>query len=96
MALVIWPARQGQQVNQDQQGLPARIQLASARADRSPVAADDPGHIGQGLGRQRQRSAAAGVPTIWLAVLQALDNEPDRWQLGGCGWWSGGRRRRKA
>jgi len=23
----------------------------------------------------------AGVPTVWMAVLQALDNEPDRWDL---------------
>jgi len=34
---------------------PARVQLAPARADLRPVAADDPGHVGQGLGRQRQR-----------------------------------------
>ena len=25
----------------------------------------------------------AGVPTIWLGILQALDKEPDRWKLGG-------------
>ncbi len=24
----------------------------------------------------------AGVPTVWMAVLQALDAEPDRWDLG--------------
>ncbi len=24
---------------------------------------------------------SAGVPTVWMAVLQALDNEPDRWDL---------------
>ncbi len=24
----------------------------------------------------------AGVPTVWMAVLQALDSEPDRWDLG--------------
>jgi fatty-acyl-CoA synthase len=24
----------------------------------------------------------AGVPTVWMAVLQALDAEPDRWELG--------------
>ena len=23
----------------------------------------------------------AGVPTVWMAVLQALDAEPDRWDL---------------
>ncbi|HLY50409.1 MAG TPA: long-chain fatty acid--CoA ligase [Solirubrobacteraceae bacterium] len=23
----------------------------------------------------------AGVPTVWMAILQALDNEPDRWDL---------------
>jgi hypothetical protein len=34
---------------------PARVQLAPARAELRPVAADDPGHIGQGLGRQQQR-----------------------------------------
>jgi len=37
------------------QGLPARVQLAPARPDLAPVAADHPGHTGQGLGRQRQR-----------------------------------------
>jgi fatty-acyl-CoA synthase len=26
---------------------------------------------------------SAGVPTIWLGILQALEKEPDRWQLGG-------------
>jgi fatty-acyl-CoA synthase len=26
---------------------------------------------------------SAGVPTIWMGVLQALDREPDRWKLGG-------------
>lgn len=25
---------------------------------------------------------SAGVPTIWLGILQALDKEPDRWKLG--------------
>jgi fatty-acyl-CoA synthase len=25
---------------------------------------------------------AAGVPTVWMAVLQALDAEPERWDLG--------------
>jgi acyl-CoA synthetase (AMP-forming)/AMP-acid ligase II len=24
----------------------------------------------------------AGVPTVWMAVLEALDTEPDRWDLG--------------
>src|SRR6185437_533697 len=24
---------------------------------------------------------SAGVPTVWMAVLQALDQEPDRWDL---------------
>jgi len=27
-------------------------------------------------------TVSAGVPTIWLAILQALEKEPDRWQLG--------------
>jgi fatty-acyl-CoA synthase len=25
---------------------------------------------------------SAGVPTVWMAVLQALDAEPERWELG--------------
>ncbi len=25
---------------------------------------------------------SAGVPTIWLGILQALDRQPDRWKLG--------------
>jgi hypothetical protein len=53
-------------VDQDQQGLPARIQLAPARADLRAVTADHPGHIGQGLGRQRQRSTVEkhGSPCV--------------------------------
>jgi fatty-acyl-CoA synthase len=27
-------------------------------------------------------TVSAGVPTIWLGILQALDRQPDRWQLG--------------
>jgi acyl-CoA synthetase (AMP-forming)/AMP-acid ligase II len=27
-------------------------------------------------------TVSAGVPTIWLGILQALEKEPDRWQLG--------------
>ena len=26
---------------------------------------------------------SAGVPTIWMGILQALEKEPDRWRLGG-------------
>ena len=26
---------------------------------------------------------SAGVPTIWMGILQALEKEPDRWKLGG-------------
>ncbi|MGZ4220208.1 MAG: long-chain fatty acid--CoA ligase [Solirubrobacteraceae bacterium] len=29
-----------------------------------------------------QVTLSAGVPTVWMAVLQALDAEPDRWDLG--------------
>ncbi len=32
----------------------------------------------------------AGVPAIWLGVLQALDAEPDRWELAGLRVLSGG------
>ena len=28
-------------------------------------------------------TVSAGVPTIWLGILQALEKEPDRWRLGG-------------
>ena len=28
-------------------------------------------------------TVSAGVPTIWLGILQALEKEPDRWSLGG-------------
>ncbi len=28
-------------------------------------------------------TVSAGVPTIWLGILQALEKEPDRWKLGG-------------
>ena len=28
-----------------------------------------------------QVTLTAGVPTVWMAVLQALDAEPDRWDL---------------
>lgn len=30
---------------------------------------------------QEQVTLALGVPTIWMAILQALDKEPDRWRL---------------
>jgi fatty-acyl-CoA synthase len=30
---------------------------------------------------QEQVTITAGVPTVWMAVLQALDDEPDRWDL---------------
>ena len=43
------------QVGQDQQRLPARVQLPPARPDGLPVAPDDPGRIVKGPGRQRQR-----------------------------------------
>ncbi|HXZ69275.1 MAG TPA: long-chain fatty acid--CoA ligase [Streptosporangiaceae bacterium] len=36
-----------------------------------------------GLYAQEGVTLTAGVPTIWLAILQALDNEPDRWKLRG-------------
>ena len=28
-------------------------------------------------------TVSAGVPTIWMGILQALETEPDRWQLSG-------------
>ena len=31
---------------------------------------------------EEQVTIAAGVPTVWMSVLQALDAEPDRWALG--------------
>ncbi len=31
---------------------------------------------------KRASRSAAGVPTIWLGILQALEKEPDRWNLG--------------
>jgi hypothetical protein len=43
------------QVDQDKEGLLGGVQLPPARADRGTVAADDPGHEGEGPGRQRQR-----------------------------------------
>ncbi len=30
---------------------------------------------------QEQVTMTAGVPTVWMAMLQALDSEPDRWDL---------------
>ncbi len=30
-----------------------------------------------------QVTMTAGVPTVWMAVMQALDAEPDRWELSG-------------
>ena len=35
-----------------------------------------------GLFAQEGVTLTAGVPTIWLAILQALEQEPDRWNLG--------------
>ncbi len=33
------------------------------------------------LYEHEQVTATAGVPTIWLGILQALEKEPDRWKL---------------
>jgi fatty-acyl-CoA synthase len=30
---------------------------------------------------EEQVTVTAGVPTVWMAILQALDKEPDRWDL---------------
>ena len=43
------------QVDEHEQGLLPGIQLPPQRADRGPVPADEPGHVGEGLARQRQR-----------------------------------------
>jgi hypothetical protein len=54
MALASSLACQGQQRSQHDQGLPARVQLAPARADLPAVAADDSGGVIEGLAGQRQ------------------------------------------
>ena len=55
------------QAGEDQQGLLPGTQLPPARPDRGPVAADDPGHEGEGLTGQgsaaRQKSTATGSLT---------------------------------
>jgi hypothetical protein len=43
------------QVGEHEEGLLPGTELPPQRADRGPVAADDPGHVVEGLGRQRQR-----------------------------------------
>jgi hypothetical protein len=53
------------QVRQDQQGLPGGVQLPPQRADRRAVAADDPGYIGEGLARQRQRGTVEKHGSPW-------------------------------
>jgi len=55
------------QVDQDQQGLPAGVQRPPGRPDGGAVAADDPGHEGEGLARQRQRGTVEkhGSPWWW-------------------------------
>ena len=53
------------QVGQDQERLLARVQLPPGRPDRSPVAADDPGGEGEGLGRQRQRGTVENHGSPW-------------------------------
>ena len=59
------------QVGQHQQGLPAGVELAPARPDLPAVAADDPGDVGEGLGRQRQRGRVEkhGSPLVADADL---------------------------
>jgi hypothetical protein len=44
------------QVDQHQQCLAARVQLAPGRSDRGSKPADHPGEVGEGRARQRQRS----------------------------------------
>jgi hypothetical protein len=53
------------QAGQDQEGLLLRVQLPPQRAERDPVAADDPGREVQGLTRQRQRGTAGKHGSPW-------------------------------
>src|SRR5262249_52102149 len=53
------------QVDQDQEGLLPGVQLPPQRADRDPVAADDPGREGEGLRRQRQRGTVEQHGSPW-------------------------------
>ena len=53
------------QVGQDQERLLAGIELPPARPDRRPVAADDPGHEGEGLAGQRQRGTVEKHGSPW-------------------------------
>ena len=55
------------QIDQDQQGLLPGVQLPPGGPDRDLVPADDPGHKGEGLARQRQRGTVQkhGSPWWW-------------------------------
>jgi hypothetical protein len=68
------------QVGQHQQGLPSRVELAPGRPDLPAVAADDPGDVAEGLGRQRQRGrvewARGAVPGLLPARFPGPLAEP--------------------
>jgi hypothetical protein len=49
------------QVGEDEKRPPPGIQLPPPRPNRLPVAADDPGHEGEGPGRQRQRGTVESM-----------------------------------
>ena len=61
------------QVGQHQQGLPGRGELAPARADPGPVTADDPGNVGEGLARQRQRGTVEKQLESLVSELVLVD-----------------------
>ena len=60
-------------------GLPYASVMMGARAV-FPGPALDAESVLELLSRERV-TMSAGVPTVWLAVLEALDREPGRWRL---------------
>jgi hypothetical protein len=61
------------QTGEHQQGLRPGVQLPPARPDRGAVAADDPGHISEGPGRQRQRGTVEKHEALVRVELVLVD-----------------------
>jgi fatty-acyl-CoA synthase len=60
-------------------GLPYAAALAGARLVLPGPGVDAESVLD--LCSHEQVTMTAGVPTVWMAMLAALDNEPERWQL---------------
>ena len=67
-------------VPRERVGLPVHVHARRLRSRCSPGAHLDPVSCSM-RSSSEEITVTAGVPTIWMGILQALDAEPDRWDL---------------